>query len=92
MGTELWNIQKDFSEGDAAFQGKDNDGDGNIDSNDNVEVFIIARARGITVAPGSTYTSGPDKTDLRLVHEANSHLPNPMPQVLEAGFSVPDEQ
>jgi len=88
-GTELWNIMKDFSEGDAAFQGKDNDGDGNTD---NVEAFIIARSTGITVAPGLTYTSGPDKKDVRLVHEANSHLPNPMPQVLESGFYVAVEQ
>lgn len=89
--TELWNIQKDFSsDGDAAFQGKDNNGDGSINNSDKVQVFIIVRSRGITAAPGTGY--GADKTDLRLVNEANSHLPNPMPQVLEAGFSVPAEQ
>ena len=84
-GTELWNLQKTFSsgDGDAPFQGKDNDGDGDIDDNDKIEVFIIVRSTGITVAPGDPY---PPYNSLRLVNEANSHLPNPMRQVLEVGF------
>lgn len=86
-GTELWNVKKGLSYGEAAFLGKDNDADGSIDS---VEVFIVVRSTGITVAPGTGY--GSDKRDVRLVSEANSRLPNPMPQVLESGFYVATEE
>jgi hypothetical protein len=88
--TELWTIERDFSGEDRAFVGVDNDSDNAITGADDVEVFITARASGITVAPGANYTS--DKSDVLLINDANKHLPNPMPQLLEAGFYVSVEQ
>ena len=88
-GNELWNLQQDFLSGTTPFQGKDNDGDGDIENDDNVEVFVIVRSTGITAASGPNYVT--DKTSLRLVREANSHLPNPMRQVVEGGFYLERE-
>ena len=88
-GTELWNYQKEFSSGTKPFQGIDNDGDGDVDNNDKVEVFIIVRSTGITVAPDTGYDT--DKTKVKLVNKANPNLPNPMRQVLEAGFYISEK-
>jgi len=88
-GTELWNYKKEYSSGTNPFQGVDNDGDGDVDDNDKVEVFIIVRSTGITVAPDTDYDT--DKTKVRLVNEANTHLPNPMRQVLEAGIYLAED-
>ena len=88
---QLWDLEKyselpDPNPISDPFPGIDNDDDTDIDGDDIIEVFIIVRSTGITVAPGPTYDSGPDSTDLMLVNNANSHLPNPMRQVIEAGF------
>lgn len=91
--TELWNL--DVSGLTRPFDGLDNDGDGEDefippDDDDNVEIFVIVRSIGITAAPGDDYES--DKTDLRLVDEVpNSALPNPMRQILEAGFYLTND-
>jgi len=89
-GNELWGLTKDFLSGTTPFQGKDNDGDGDINNEDNVEVFIVVRSTGITAASGPNYAT--DKTSLRLVKETNPRLPNPMRQILERGFFLEDEQ
>ena len=99
--TQLWDKKIDSAGIANPFQeGNDNnDGDGCTlvdsgcgfdDDNDKVEIFIIVRSTGITVAPGSTYDSGPDPTDLMLVNDANSNLPNPIRQVFEVGFLLKD--
>ncbi|MFC1821176.1 hypothetical protein ACFL9T_00580 [Thermodesulfobacteriota bacterium] len=89
-GVQLWNVMRDFSSGvSSPFQGKDNDADGDSDSDDNVEVFIFVRSTGITAAPDTNYAS--DKNSLKLVNDVNSRMPNPMRQVLEAGFFLEDE-
>lgn len=88
--TELWTLERDFALGRTPFQGQDNDGDGVVDIDDRVEVFVIVRSCGITAAPGDTYVT--DKTDLKLVSQANPHLPDPMRQVLEAGFFLEYDQ
>jgi len=77
--------------GNQSFLNPDNDGDGipysNDDNDYDVEVFVIVRSTGITVAPGTGYAG--NKTDLQLISNVpNSHLPNPMRQVLEAGFLI----
>jgi type II secretory pathway pseudopilin PulG len=87
--TQLWNLEKDFITGTTPFQGRDNNADGEVKNDDKVEVFVIVRSTGITAAPGTNYDA--DKTDLRLVREANSHLPNPMRQVLGAGFTLEEQ-
>ncbi|MBN2125277.1 MAG: hypothetical protein JW821_13350 [Deltaproteobacteria bacterium] len=88
-GQELWGYEKDFLSGTTPFQGKDNDGDGDIDQDDEVEVFVAVRSTGITAAPGANYET--NKKDLVLVHDANPNIPNPMRQVLEAGFYLEGE-
>ncbi len=96
-GSELWSLVKEIPEtGRRPFFGKNNDGDsltdpgdGSVDPDDVIDVFIVVRSTGITAAPGPNYTT--DKTDLRLINDAtNGALPNPMRQVLEAGFYLTD--
>lgn len=54
---------------------------------DKVQVFIIVRAKGIPVSPGLNYPA-----DLLLVNDVpGSYLPNPKPQILEAGFYLVEE-
>ena len=68
-GTELWNLED-----------KDLSSELPFDPPDVVEVFIIVRSAGITVAPGP-----------QLINDAtNGALPNPMRQILEAGFYLTD--
>ncbi|MEW6668204.1 MAG: hypothetical protein AB1512_23580 [Thermodesulfobacteriota bacterium] len=89
-GTELWNIQKNFLSGDTPFQGRDNDADGDVDVNDTVEVFVIVRSQGVTASPGTDYDT--DRTKVILVRNApGSHLPSPMPQMLETAFYLSEE-
>jgi len=88
-GNELWTAEGSFSSGGTPFQGKDNDGDGDIDDADKVEVFIIVRSTGITAAPGASYAT--DKTSLRLVNDAYSHLPNPMRKMLQMMIGLSEE-
>jgi hypothetical protein len=97
-GSELWSLVKEVPKAGERrpFFGKNNDGDsltdpgdGSVDPDDVMDVFIIVRSTGITAAPGPNYRV--NKTDLRLVNDAtNGALPNPMRQVLEAGFYLID--
>jgi hypothetical protein len=77
---QLWNSIINIPYGEQPFF--------NID--DLVEFFIIVRSGGITVAPGPNYTT--DNTSLSLINDANPHLPNPMRQILEAGFYLVDDE
>jgi len=89
-GNQIWNHVLDFRSGGSPFQGVDNDGDGDVDNDDKVEVFVIVRSKGITAAPGPNYST--DKRSLVLIADApGSHLPNPMPQMLEAAFYLSGE-
>lgn len=97
--TDLWNLVLKIPDTTTTpkvrrpFYGKNNDGDvdidpgdGSLDSDDVMDVFIIIRSTGITVAPTEDYDINTNTTAFNLVNEANSHLPNPIRQVLEAGF------
>jgi len=68
-GTELWNLEEDSPFANPPFPP------------DDVEVFIIVRSAGITVAPGP-----------QLINDATGGaLPNPRRQILEAGFYLVDD-
>ncbi|GAF70549.1 unnamed protein product, partial [marine sediment metagenome] len=97
--TQLWDFEEDSAVIADCYPEQDNDydnsgtphnpgiGDCPDDPDDCIEVFIIVRSTGITVAPGSDYPGDPSSLDyLSLVNDANPHLPNPMRQVIESGF------
>ena len=89
---QLWNFEVNIADAEEPYWGDNNNGNLGDECTvagievDCIEVFIVIRSTGITVAPGPSYDSGPDPTDLMLVNNANPHLPNPMRQVIEAGF------
>lgn len=97
-GGELWNFGINYNALGTSkrrpFYGKENNEEaptdtGNCldDTGDCVEVFIIVRSTGITVAPGSTYDPVTNMSDLELINNStNGSLPNPMRQCIEAGF------
>ncbi len=100
----LWGFEKNSNDIGECYPGQDNNfdnsgiphgvgvGDCPDDSVDCIEVFIIVRSTGISVAPGPDYPGVPSSQDyLWLVNKANSHLPNPMRQVVEAGFYLEDD-
>ncbi len=93
--TQLWDFELTISDANEPYQGMNNDGISSADcpGDDCIEVFIIVRSTGITVTPEDTYDSAGSQNlvDLQLVNNANSHLPNPMRQVIEAGFYLYDD-